>query len=244
MNRARNACWATSVRRKSSHSPRARRARRPTVRDSERRRRVVAERPTAAPRSAPPAAARSRSAVPTVRRQVSRAPRNAPPAGGRPQVARSGPVERGLGLLGDLAEGRGVADRDVGQHLPVERDLGLAQPRDELVVGQPFAARGCVDPHDPKAAEVPLLVLAVTVGVDERMLDLLLRTPVARVLEPPVALGLAKHLPALLTRVNGSLDSRHLPYFPRSLLTSRTSAGLTGSAWRNPRLRLADFFSR
>jgi hypothetical protein len=37
-----------------------------------------------------------------------------------------------------------------------------------------------------------------------------------------------QHFPALLAPVNGSLDSRHLPYFPSNRLTSGTSTGLTG----------------
>src|SRR5262249_54826771 len=51
--------------------------------------------------------------------------------------------------------------------------------------------------------------LAVAVGVDERVLDLLLRVAVARVLEAPVPLGLLEDLAALFARVNGALDAWH-----------------------------------
>jgi len=63
--------------------------------------------------------------------------------------------------------------------------------------------------HDPEAAERALLVLPVAVGVDERVLDLLLGVPVVAVLPAPVPLGLLEDLAALLLCVDGTLDSGH-----------------------------------
>src|SRR5207249_9688155 len=74
---------------------------------------------------------------------------------------------------------------------------------------EPFLPRGRVDAHDPEPPERPLLVLAVAVGVDERMVELLLGALVARVLQAPVAAGLLEHLAALLACVNRSFDARH-----------------------------------
>src|SRR5437762_705072 len=92
---------------------------------------------------------------------------------GRP-IAATSDFERGLRLRGDGAERGRVADREVGEHLPVELDAGLRAAVHELVVREPVAARGRVDPGDPEAPEVTLPDLAVAVGVDERAVDLLL----------------------------------------------------------------------
>src|SRR5206468_1989688 len=118
--------------------------------------------------------------------------------------------ERGLRLLGDRAERGGIAHGEVGEHLAIELDVRLPQARDELVVREPLLPRRRVDPDDPEAPEVALPVLPVAVGVDERVLDLLLRALVGLALEPPVALRLLEDLAPLLARVNRSLDARHL----------------------------------
>src|SRR5262249_58228021 len=75
--------------------------------------------------------------------------------------------------------------------------------------GEVVLAGGRVDADDPELPERPLLGLAVAVGVDERVLDLLLGVAVALALEPPVALRLLEDLAPLLARVNGSLDAWH-----------------------------------
>src|SRR5579862_907857 len=118
-------------------------------------------------------------------------------------------AERSLRLLGQLAERGRIADREVGEHLAVKLDVRRPQAGDELVVRKTVSTRARVDAHDPEAAKRALLVLAVAVGVDERVLDLLLRVLVVRALEAPVAFRLLEHLAALLLRVNGSLDARH-----------------------------------
>src|SRR5919197_2210740 len=119
-------------------------------------------------------------------------------------------LERGLRLRRDRAERGRVVHREVGEHLPVERDVRLPQPGDELVVRETVRPRRCVDPDDPEPAEGPLPVLPVAIRVDERMVDLLLRVAVARLLEPPVALRLLEDLAPLLARVDSPLHARHL----------------------------------
>src|SRR5439155_8281976 len=130
------------------------------------------------------------------------------------------------GLLGHRREGVRVAHSKLRQHLAIELDPGGVQPRDELVVRQPVRARSRVDANDPERAERPLLVLPIAVGVDERVLDLLLRVAVARLLEPPVALRLLEDLAALLARVDGALDAGHGLFHPQKLLDGlRIDAG-------------------
>src|SRR5205823_3238925 len=103
------------------------------------------------------------------------------------------------------------------KHLAVKLDLGRLQAGDELVVREAVRAGARVDPHDPEAAELALLVLAVAVGVAERVLDLLLGVRVRALLDPPIALRLLEDLAALLARVNRSLDPWHqwLPWWCR-----------------------------
>ena len=59
-----------------------------------------------------------------------------------------------------------LAGSEVGQHLPVDGDARRLHSAYELRVGEAVLARSRVDPDDPQAAEVALLVLAA----DERVL--------------------------------------------------------------------------
>src|ERR1700716_2868243 len=102
-----------------------------------------------------------------------------------------------------------MADAQIPEDLAAQLDAGLAAAVDELVVRQPVLPGSRVDARDPELAEGALLDLAVTVGVDERTLDLLLRIPVVAVLPAPVALRLLEDRTALFLRVDCSLDSRH-----------------------------------
>src|SRR3954447_1232008 len=124
------------------------------------------------------------------------------------ELIRSG-AERRLGALGNRPESLRILDGEIGEHLAVERDLGLLQPGDELVVREPVRPRGRVDAHDPESAERALLVLAVAIRVRERVVDLLLRVAVGGLLQPPVALRLAENLAPLLARGDRTLDARH-----------------------------------
>src|SRR5438067_1801955 len=79
----------------------------------------------------------------------------------------------------------------------------------ELVVGESVLPSAGVDANDPKSPEVALAGAPVAVRVAERLEHLLLRPPVAVLLEAAVALGLLEHLAALLLRMNASLDACH-----------------------------------
>src|SRR3954465_15257207 len=147
----------------------------------------------------------------------------------RPAAATRSGFERRLRLLGDRLERGRLVDCELGEDLAVELDVRLLAAVDELVVGEALLPRGRVDARDPEAAEDALLVLAVAVGVDERVLDLLLRVGVRGVLEPPVATCLLEDLAPLLAGVDGSFYARHLAQpFPSSFLTFGMSALATG----------------
>src|SRR5262249_3967772 len=145
--------------------------------------------------------------------------RSTAPGGGRSRAGgRTSGCERGLRLLGELAERLGVAHGQVGENLAVEFDVPGLEARDELVVREAVRTCARVDADDPEATELALLVLAIAVRVDERVLDLLLRVRVVRALEAPVALRLLENLAALLARVDGTLDAGHrLPLSKESL---------------------------
>src|SRR5215212_5353568 len=50
---------------------------------------------------------------------------------------------------------RAIADRHLGQHLPIDLDAGGLQAGHEPTVAQPVLARRRVDADDPQAVEVP-----------------------------------------------------------------------------------------
>src|SRR3954453_8987270 len=68
------------------------------------------------------------------------------------------------GAFGESAEGVGVADGDVREHLSIQLDAGLLEAEHELGVRHALTPRGGVDPGDPQAPEVPLAVAPVPVG--------------------------------------------------------------------------------
>jgi hypothetical protein len=124
-------------------------------------------------------------------------------------TGRRSALERGLRLLGDLAERCGIADGELGEHLAVELDAGLAAAGDELVIGEALCTGSGVDADDPEAPEVPLSRLAIAVGVLERVLDLLPRRAIG--LAPPtdVALRRLEDLRPPLSGLDRSLDARY-----------------------------------
>src|SRR5690606_22378550 len=85
------------------------------------------------------------------------------------------------GLLGDLDQGVErvrVRHRKVSEDAAVNLDTSGVEPLDETVVGHSLGADRSVDALDPQPAEVSLARLAVAVGVDHRVSDLLLRLAV------------------------------------------------------------------
>src|ERR1041384_4618693 len=84
------------------------------------------------------------------------------------------PGQRGLGLLDDRLEGSRLADREIGQHLAVDRDAGFGEPVDKAAVGDTKGPHRGVEALDPERAERALAPLAVAEGVLVRLLDRLL----------------------------------------------------------------------
>src|SRR5262249_10190309 len=124
--------------------------------------------------------------------------------------------QRALRLGDDRAERLGFMHRDVREHLPVEANSRELQRVDELAVGQSFGADRGVDTLDPQSAEVPLLHLAVAVGILPGLFDrlagdadgVLAAAVIAfRLIEDPLVLGAGGYTP---------FDACHvlsLPYF-------------------------------
>ena len=79
------------------------------------------------------------------------------------------PLPSGSGTLtGDLdksAETISVVDRDVGKHLAIDFDSGVAQAVDQLRVAHALEPCGSVDAGDPETAEIALAHAAVTVDL-------------------------------------------------------------------------------
>src|SRR5207253_478591 len=118
------------------------------------------------------------------RTRASRTPRPAPPP--------AAPLGSGEGLPGcghECAEGVGIGDGQIGQHLAVDLDLGRPQPGHEPGVGHLVLAAGGVDPHDPQPAELALADPAVAEGVVPGVHDLLIGGLVTPAFVAVVALG-------------------------------------------------------
>src|SRR5215217_5627542 len=74
-----------------------------------------------------------------------------------------------LRRLDDLGKRAGVADREVGQDLPIELDVSGLETLDELAVRDAVGADGRVDADDPEPSELTLALLAVARRVGERV---------------------------------------------------------------------------
>src|SRR3954465_6467949 len=72
---------------------------------------------------------------------------------------------RGFGLLDDGLECRRLADREIGQHLAIDRDAGLREPVDKSAIGDPEGTHRGVQALNPQRAEGAFAPLAVAEGV-------------------------------------------------------------------------------
>src|SRR5438270_5190138 len=97
--------------------------------------------------------------------------------------------DRRLGLLDDCRERRGLADREIRQHLAVHQKPGLAEPVDEPAVGQAEGAHRGIEALDPERPEGTLAALAVAIGVLVRLLHRLLGDPNGVLTAAVIALG-------------------------------------------------------
>src|SRR5215217_2355817 len=95
-------------------------------------------------------------------------------------------------LLRNRGERFRLPHREVGEHLAIDLDAGGVQSVDEHAVRHVVLPRRGVDTHDPEAAEIALLVLAVAIRV------------------APAALhGFLRGLPELAASAKGSLGGLH-----------------------------------
>ena len=84
----------------------------------------------------------------------------------------------GLRLLAQRRKPSRIVDRQIGEDLAVQFDVGLLQAVDELAVAEAVQLGGSADAHNPDGAELALLLLAAAVGKLQPALDLLFRLTV------------------------------------------------------------------
>src|SRR4051794_35538660 len=76
-----------------------------------------------------------------------------------------------LGLLDNRRESRRLGDGEIGQDLAIHCDAGADEAGDEARIGQAVLAHRRVDALNPQGAEFALAVLAIAVGVLQRLVD-------------------------------------------------------------------------
>ena len=117
--------------------------------------------------------------------------------------------QRGACLLGQRAEGGGVVNRQVRQHLAVHLDAGLVQAVHEHAVRQAALACTGVDAHDPQRAELALALTAVAVGVLTGLDDGLIGDAEHTAAGTVVTLGLVQDLLVAGVGDDAAFDSWH-----------------------------------
>src|SRR5260370_6416766 len=80
-----------------------------------------------------------------------------------------------LRLLRELRESGRIEDREIGEHLAVERHPGGLQAMNQLAVGQAVLARGGADALNPQAAILALFYAAIAERIAVRAIGCLLR---------------------------------------------------------------------
>src|SRR6478735_1226075 len=116
----------------------------------------------------------------------------------------------GAGELHERGEGRGVVDGEVREDLAVDLDTGGLEALHEPVVRHAVGAGRSVDALDPEATEVTLLRATVTVGVTQRVGDLLLGLAVEARPLTAVAAGALENDSTLLLGVDRPLHACHV----------------------------------
>src|SRR5262245_56772536 len=143
------------------------------------------------------------------RRAVRLSPVRGAGGGSRPPSRAGSAAGVAAGRLDEASEAGGVAHRQLGQDLAVERDAGLLEAAHELRVRRAEGAAPRIDPQDPERAELALLGAAVPVGEGQGPGDglrgALVETPAAA----PVALGLLEHLLPTLASLRPTLGAGH-----------------------------------
>ena len=68
-----------------------------------------------------------------------------------------------------------MVERQIGEALAVEADVGGFEAANQLAIGEAVQPRRGVDANHPQAAEIALLAATAGVGVIQRLVDGLLR---------------------------------------------------------------------
>src|SRR5436309_5813310 len=129
-----------------------------------------------------------------------------------------------LGDGNELAEGLGVAHRQIGKHLSIDVDAGQLEAMHELVVRQPLAAGCGVDPSDPQLAHVALARPTVAIRVLERVQQSFVGRTEERPVRHPEALSQVQDFLVAPPGWNAALDARH--FSPSPSYRERPVAGL------------------
>src|SRR5262249_58492249 len=117
--------------------------------------------------------------------------------------------KRRLGLADDGLECRRFADREIRQHLAIDRDPGFAKAGDETAVVEAEGADGGIEPLNPQRAEAALAPLAVAIGVLIGLLDGLLGNPNRVLAAAVIAFGRFENLFVLCIGGDPALDAGH-----------------------------------
>ena len=112
-----------------------------------------------------------------------------------------------LSDLHQLPESLAVGGGNVGEHFTIEIDFGCLQAFHEAAVSHPRCTGCCVDSDLPQAAESPLLVAAVTVGILPAMIKGIGCIPIKFGSAQAEAFGGLDGALAALARCNGVGDS-------------------------------------
>src|SRR3954452_20429049 len=134
----------------------------------------------------------------------------------------------GAGELHQGGEGGSVVDGEVREDLAVDLDTSGLEALHEPVVRHAVGAGRGIDALDPEATEVALLGATVTVGIDQRVGDLLLGLAVQTRPLPAVTAGALENDATLLMGVDRPLHACHVNT-PSLLDAVLAAAGLPGT---------------
>src|ERR1700758_1775813 len=112
-------------------------------------------------------------------------------------------------LADDGLERRRFADREIGQHLAVNRDAGFGEAGDEAAVVEAKRTNRGVEALNPQSAKAALAPLAVAIGVLVGLLDRLLGNPNRVLAAAIIPLGGLEHFLVLGMGGDSAFDASH-----------------------------------
>src|SRR6266481_5000469 len=130
------------------------------------------------------------------------------------------------GALGDRGKCLRVCDGDVRQHLAVQEDVRLLQPRDEARVRNAVDAGRRVDPRDPERAEIAPADATSPARLHHRALDRLDRALVGAIAPAAEALGELQDAISPATCLESTLDAHSFSPLPPPGTFRRPAAGV------------------